>query len=219
MDYSDNMNPLYLILPEGKPEQGYCGEICHSGDLPVWDKTTCLSGCVDDKQCKEFKRKRKTSCRVVAFVGVVLPKSGHSGNHFYDLCQGEDCVKAGDISVFGGDDPQDKYVTLQGGVNDDDFYLHRSTAGGRAGVTDLMIEQGWSFKKPLVAKMTGSDMSGGGSTVKEKYWYLNLPEPVVILEWKVGRNLDRDVLKRQFILSPKEKRRNYGNLLDKYPDF
>jgi len=42
---------------------------------------------------------------------------------------------------------------------------------------------------------------------------------VVILEWRVGRNLDRDVLKRQFILSPKEKRQNYGNLLDKYPDF
>ena len=114
--------------------------------------------------------------------------------------------------MYGTTDPKDKYVTLQGGVNDDDFYLHLPTAGGRAGVTDLMIEQGWSFKKPLVAKMTGSDMSGGGSTAKEKYWYLNLPEPVVILEWKVGR----DVLKRQVILSPKEKRRNYGNLLDKY---
>ena len=198
------MNPLYFIFPEGKPDQGYCGQI--------WDTTTWVSGCVDDKQCKEFKRKSKESCRVVVFVGVVLPKSGHSGNHFYDLCQGEDCVKAGDIPVFGTVDPKDKYVTLQGGVNDDDFYLHRSTAGGRAGVTDLMIEQGWSFKKPLVFKMTGSDM---GSRVMEKYWYLNLPEPVVILEWKVGRQLGRDVLKREFILSPKEKRRNYGNLLDK----
>ena len=205
MDYSDNMNPLYLILPEGKPDQGYCGQICH------WDKTTCHSGCVDDKQCKEFKRKRKTSCRVVVFVGVVLPKGGNSGTHFFDLCQGEDCVKAGEISVFGGDDPKDKYVTLQGGVNDDDFYLHRPTAGGRDGVTDLMIKQGWSFKKPLVVKMTGSDMPDS-----QKYWYLNLPEPVVILEWKVGRSLGRDVLKREFILSPKEKRRNYGNVLDKY---
>ena len=105
-------------------------------------------------------------------------------------------------------EPKDKDVTLQEGVNDDNFYI----AGGRAGggeVTDVMIDQGWSFKKPLVAKMTGSDM---GSRVMEKYWYLNLPEPVVILEWKVGR----DVLKRQVILSPKEKRRNYGNLLDKY---
>ena len=148
---------------------------------------------------------------MVVFVGVVLPKGGNSGTHFFDLCQGEDCVKAGEISVFGGDDPKDKYVTLQGGVNDDDFYLHRPTAGGRDGVTDLMIKQGWSFKKPLVVKMTGSDMPDS-----QKYWYLNLPEPVVILEWKVGRSLGRDVLKREFILSPKEKRRNYGNVLDKY---
>ena len=151
---------------------------------------------------------------MVVFVGVVLPKGGNSGTHFFDLCQGEDCVKAGEISVFGGDDPKDKYVTLQGGVNDDDFYLAGGRFGGVGGgeVTDLMIEQGWSFKKPLVAKMTGSDTSG--DDMMEKYWYLNLPEPVpvVILEWKVGR----DVLKRQFILNPKEKRRNYGNLLDKY---
>ena len=162
-----------------------------------------------------FKRKRKTSGRVVVFVGVVLPKGGHSGTHFYDLCQGEDCVKAGEISVFGGDDPKDKYVTLQGGVNDDDFYLAGGRFGGVGGgeVTDLMIEQGWSFKKPLVAKMTGSDTMYG---MMEKYWYLNLPEPVVILEWKVGRSHGRDVLKRQFILSPNEKRRNYGNVLDKY---
>ena len=124
------MNPLYLILPEGKPDQGYCGQICH------WDKTTCHSGCVDDKQCKEFKRKRKTSCRVVVFVGVVLPKGGYSGTHFFDLCQGEDCVKAGDIPVYGTTDPKDKYVTLQGGVNDDDFYL----AAGRTGRwTDLSL--------------------------------------------------------------------------------
>ena len=38
---------------------------------------------------------------------------------------------------------------------------------------------------------------------------------MVILEWKVSR----DVLKRRFILSPKEKRQNYGNLLDNYSDF
>ena len=122
---------------------------------------------MDDKQCKEFKRKRKTSCRVVVFVGVVLPKLGHNGTHFIDLCQGEDCVRAGEVSVYGTDGPKDKDVTLQGGVNDDNFYL----AGGRAGggeVTDVMTDQGWSFKKPLVAKMTGSDMSGG-SSVMEKY--------------------------------------------------
>ena len=204
------MNPLYLILPEGKPDQGYCGAYCN------WEKTECVNGCVDDKQCKKFKRKKKRSCRVVVKVGVVLPKYGHGGTHFYDLCQGEDCVKAGDIPVYGTIDPKDKYVTLQGGVNDDDFYLAAGRFGGVGGgeVTDLMIEQGWSFKKPLVAKMTGSDTSG--DDMMEKYWYLNLPEPVVILEWKVGRSHGRDVLKRQFILSPNEKRRNYGNVLDKY---
>ena len=76
-------------------------------------------------------------------------------------------MRAGEVSVYGTDGPKDKDVTLEGGVNDDNFYL----AGGRAGggeVTDVMIDQGWSFKKPLVAKMTSSDMSGE-SSVMEKY--------------------------------------------------
>ena len=91
--------------------------------------------------------------------------------------------------MFGGDDPKDKYVTLQGGVNDDDFYLAGGRFGGVGGgeVTDLMIEQGWSFKKPLVAKMTGSDTSG--DDMMEKYWYLNLPEPFQLL-WYQWRKVD-----------------------------
>ena len=90
------MNPPYLILPEGKPEQGYCGQICN------WEKTVCEKGCVDDKQCKKFKRKKKSTCRVVVSVGAVVPRANvHSGTHFYDLCQGEDCIKGGELSHFG----------------------------------------------------------------------------------------------------------------------
>ena len=202
MGYSDNMNPLYLILPEGKPDQGYCGAYCN------WEKTECVNGCVDDKQCKRFKRKKKRSCRVVVKVGVVLPMDGHGGTHFYNLCQGEDCVKAGDLGYWGDHDPKLKNVTFQGVLDDKNFKLY---VDSYPDLTEVMVSQNWSFKKPLVAKMTGSK-----DGEMEKYWYSNLPEPVVILEWTVLRS---DVLKRQVILSPKEKWRTYGNLLDDYSEY
>ena len=194
------MNPLYFIFPEGKPDQGYCGQICN------WEKTVCEKGCVDDKQCKKFKRKKKSTCRVLVSVGAVVPRANvHSGTHFYDLCQEEDCVKGGELSHFGLADPKLKNVTFQGVLDDENFEFYIDE------VTDLMIDQNWSFKKPLVAKMTGSK-----DGVMEKYWYSNLPEPVVILEWTVRLS---DVLKSQVILSPKEKWRTYGNLLDNYSQF
>ena len=67
-------------------------------------------------------------------------------------------------------------------------------------VTHVVDEQGWTLKKPLVAKMT-STMVG------------NLPQPVVILK-EMGK--DGIVVNGKVILSPKEKRRHYGNLLQKY---
>ena len=58
-------------------------------------------------------------------------------------------------------------------------------------VTAVMDKQGWTVEKDLEAKMTYS-MVG------------NLPQPVVIVPG------------RRVILSPKEKRSHYGNLLDGY---
>ena len=70
-------------------------------------------------------------------------------------------------------------------------------------VTHIVDEQGWTLKKPLVAKMT-STMVG------------NLPQPVVILK-EMGK--DGIAVNGKVILSPKEKRRHYGNLLQKYSDW
>ena len=64
----------------------------------------------------------------------------------------------------------------------------------------LMVREGWTLKKDLTTKMT--------STVMDK-----LPEPVVILK-EVGEG--GKVVQGTFILSPKEKRGLYGDLLDKY---
>ena len=67
-------------------------------------------------------------------------------------------------------------------------------------VTHIVDEQGWTLKKPLVAKMT-STMVG------------NLPQPVVIRKTmgKGGKMINGTVT-----FNPKEERRHYGNLLQKY---
>ena len=68
-------------------------------------------------------------------------------------------------------------------------------------VTDLVEKQGWTGRESsLVARMTRSVVE-------------NLPEPVIIVErmgrWgKMGRS--------KIILNPKENRRRYGDLLEKY---
>ena len=65
-------------------------------------------------------------------------------------------------------------------------------------VTDLVEKQGWTgWESYLVARMTRSVVE-------------NLPEPVIIVErmGKMGRS--------KIILNPKENRRHYGDLLEKY---
>ena len=65
-------------------------------------------------------------------------------------------------------------------------------------VTDLVKKQGWNGReKSLVARLTSNAVK-------------NLPEPVVIVEQmgKMGR--------ARIILNPKENRRSYGDLLEKY---
>ena len=64
----------------------------------------------------------------------------------------------------------------------------------------MVKKQGWSLEKPLVARMTNSVVE-------------NLPEPVVIV-----RQIDKSGKHGQgkITLNPKENRRHYGNLLDKF---
>ena len=122
-----------------------------------------------------------------------MPHQAPSGDSTFDLCQGEKCVEAGKVSTFGSttepvDNPPEKKIDAK------KFYLAETE------VTAVISKQDWTLAKPLVAKMTKS-MVG------------NLPQPVVIVQelGKGGMKVGGKV-----ILSPKENRRRYGNLLDKY---
>ena len=162
-------------------------------------------GIPDQGKCGKFCSKRTDDCEeicaddkrqgvfVKVFVGVVMPHEAPSGDSTFDLCQGEKCVEAGKVSTFGSttervDNPPETRIDAK------KFYLAETD------VTAVMIKQDWTLEKLLVAKMTKS-MVG------------NLPQPVVILQElsKGGMKVGGKV-----ILSPEEKRRRYGNLLDEY---
>ena len=79
-------------------------------------------------------------------------------------------------------------------IDEKNYYLRETD------VTDLVEKQGWSLEKPLVARMTSSVVE-------------NLPEPVVIVK-QMGKG--GKVGQGKIILNPKENRRHYGNLINKY---
>ena len=129
---------------------------------------------------------------VQVYVGVVMLRLAPSGMHFFNLCQDGDCVKGGSASTFGAGD----WPKLQPGevVDNEKFHIVE------VDVTDVMVKEGWSFKKSLEAKMINKVMK-------------NLPEPVVIIKtFGKGRKLTEGKLK----FSLNEKQESYGNLLDKY---
>ena len=66
----------------------------------------------------------------------------------------------------------------------------------------MVDKQGWTLKKPLVARMTKSVEP-------------NLPDPVVIYH-QLGKDGDMDQEKASITLSPKENRRRYGDLIKGY---
>ena len=121
-----------------------------------------------------------------------MPRVAPSGVSAFDLCQGGKCVEGGKVSTFGS--TFKRVNNTKSGMDDKSFQLMETD------VTHIVDEQGWTLKKPLVAKMT-STMVG------------NLPQPVVILK-EMGK--DGIAVNGKVILSPKEKRRHYGNLLQKY---
>ena len=69
-------------------------------------------------------------------------------------------------------------------------------------VTAVVDKQGWTLKKPLMAKMTKSVMP-------------NLPDPVVIFH-QLGKDGDMDNETTSITLSPKEKPKRYGNLINAF---
>ena len=127
------------------------------------------------------------------YVGVVMPEVGPTGTNEFNLCQGNKCVKGGRVGSFGGT-KEDTEIQSNEVVDDKKFKIVE------VDVTEVMETEEWSFKKPLEAKMT--------STVES-----NLPAPVVII-----KKLDKDgkVISNDVEFSPNEKRKRYGNLLNKY---
>ena len=121
-----------------------------------------------------------------------MPRAAPSGVSAFDLCQGGKCVEGGEVSTFGS--TFEPVNNTQSRIDDKSFLLVETE------VTHIVDEQGWTLKKPLVAKNT-STMVG------------NLPQPVVILK-EVGRA--GEVISGKVILGPKEDRRHYGNVLQKY---
>ena len=144
------------------------------------------------------------SCRtdgnyfVKVYVGVVMKRLAPSGSHFFNLCQDGECVKGGRVSTFGAF--SDVWPKLQPGevVDDEKFKILE------VGVSDVLRDQGWSFFKPLEAKMTTKLIK-------------NLPEPVVIIKaFDYEEPGGRKVVEVKLKFNSNETRERYGNLLDKY---
>ena len=140
-------------------------------------------------------------------ITIIIHSSNREGNLSprgyitFDLCQDGKCVEAGKVFIFGATmEPVDNVLP----VDDKHFHLYERS------VVDVMIKQGWTLEKPLVAK-TRSSIVG------------NLPKPVVILKellretgpwW--GNRYRYSYGPGNVTLSPGEKPGNYGNLLQKY---
>ena len=125
-----------------------------------------------------------------------MPNQPPSGSHTFRMCQEDKCEEnAGKVSTFGSNAEAEAEISPPENVDDKEFYIIE------ADVTSFIAKQGWSFMKPLEAKMTSSVVG------------TNLPDPVVITK-KIGKSAKGD--KGTVIFPPKDKRQRYGNLLDKY---
>ena len=164
---------------EKGPRLGKCKEVC--------TEDFCKFICAADKNGKKF---------VKVYVGVVMPNEPPSGSHTFRMCQEDKCEEnAGEVSTFGSNAEAEAEISPPENVDDKEFYIIE------ADVTSFIAKQGWSFMKPLEAKMTSSVVG------------TNLPDPVVITK-KIGKSAKGD--KGTVIFPPKDKRQRYGNLLDKY---
>ena len=133
-----------------RPRLGKCKKVCKND--------YCKVVCAADKDGTYF---------VKVHVGVVLNLVTPTGVHTFSLCQEDKCVEEnGKVSTLG--DTTDHTEISQEVLDDKKFYIVETY------VTEVMEKKGWSFQKPLVTKMTSSNLSS------------NLPEPVVIIK-KIGK--------------------------------
>ena len=165
---------------------GTCYDVCTT----VNNKKDC------DAMCYPAAKPEKYFSKV--YVGVVMPRLAPGGIHTFNLCQDGNCVKGGRASTWGAFN--DVWPKLQPGevVDDEKFLIYE------AGVSDVLRDEGWSFLKPLEAKMTTNLIK-------------NLPEPVVIIKtFEPEERGRRKVVEVKLKFNSNEKRERYGNLLDKY---
>ena len=178
-DESGRRSSDYSFLHAGRVS-GKCREVCSA----IHGIKNCEAICYSDTPGIHF---------VKVYVAVVMPRVAPSGVYAFNLCQEGKCVNSGTVSTFGG---TIAHTTLKPDdvVDNEKFHIVE------VDVTDVMVQEGWSFKKSLEAKMINKVMK-------------NLPEPVVIIKtFGKGRKLAVSKL----IYSSNEKREGYGNLLDKY---
>ena len=178
-DESGRRSSDYSFLHAGRVP-GKCREVCSA----IHGIKNCEAICYSDTPGIHF---------VKVYVAVVMPRVAPSGVYAFNLCQEGKCVNSGTVSTFGG---AIAHTTLKPDdvVDNEKFHIVE------VDVTDVMVQEGWSFKKSLKAKMIDKVMK-------------NLPEPVVIIKtFGKGRKLKKSKLK----FSSNEKRESYGNLLDKY---
>ena len=162
---------------------------------------TCKNLCVDvsggKEYCEDVCNSEGSMAKVS--VGVIMPKKSPSGMNVYDLCQDGKCVQAGSLGSFGDSANAKLYEGPNPPPINKETYSLRDTD-----VIATMIAQGWTLKKPLVARMkicvVGCD---------------NMPEPVVMYH-QLGKDGHIDKNKTIITLNPKENPENYGNLLDEY---
>ena len=163
------------------PEEGKCGSVCQE-----------ING---TRHCEDICSSEGGLARVA--LGIVLPKGAPSGLNIFELCQDEKCVEAGSVGSYGDESNFKDFEGSEPPQIDKEKYILRDTD-----VTHVLVEQGWTLKKPLVGKMTKSAVG-------------NLPEPVVMYH-QLSKDGDIDKKMTSITLNPKETPDIYGNLLDGY---
>ena len=112
------------------------------------------------------------------------------------LCQGQKCVKIEQNRIGKGKETPTCKIASDEVINDEKFQIEQVQ------VTDVMLKQQWSWKKPLTVEITE----------KKETSVLNLPEPLIFLK---KANITNKVIEN-ILISPKENLQRYGNLLYRY---
>ena len=111
---------------------------------------------------------------------------------FLSLCQGQRCVKIEQNRIGKGKETPTCKIASDEVINDKKFQIEQVQ------VTDVMLKQRWSWKKPLTVEITE----------KKETSVLNLPEPLIFL-----RKANITSFIENIVISPKENLQRYGSLL------